>query len=102
MMILAARGVKAGCWSPRCEECEVKVEQESPSRVTLDWSHDWWDLNLQCLDILSLTLNGELLVMVRYVSCPERPSYQKIKCSFVASQKRGLIKQLVCLISLLL
>ena len=86
MMILAASGVRAGCWSPRCEECEVKVEQESPSRLTLDWSHDWWDLNLQCLDSLSLTLNGELLVMVRYVSCPERPSF---KLSRNAKQSSG-------------
>ena len=68
-LMMVVSGARATCWQPSCTHCQVKVEQESPSQVSLDWSHDWWDLDLNCLDNLVLTLNGESLLRI----CLERP-----------------------------
>ena len=51
--------VAAQCPLPGCEKCEVVVEQEKTDLVLVDWSRAWWDLDLACLNSLSLTLNGE-------------------------------------------
>ena len=50
---------------PECEKCEVLVEQEKTDLVLVDWSQAWWDLQLPCLNSLSVSLNGESQFTVR-------------------------------------
>ena len=51
--------VDLACPRPECEKCEVLVEQEKTDLVVVDWSQAWWDLDLACLNTLTLTLDGE-------------------------------------------
>ena len=46
------------CLQPSCEDCQLEVEQEAVTSLSLDWSEVWWDLDLQCLSTLQVTLNG--------------------------------------------
>ena len=64
MMMVLVSGVRLSpCPVPGCHAstngCEVAV---SPARgghqVLVDWSRDWWDLDLECLHSLTVELNG--------------------------------------------
>ena len=64
VLVLVRAGEVAGelveeCHLPECEECEVLVEQEKTDLMVVDWSQAWWDLDLACLNTLTLTVNGE-------------------------------------------
>ena len=51
-----------GCHPPGCHEdksCDVTVTQEDVSSIRVDWSLVWWDLDLDCVDTMSVSLNGE-------------------------------------------
>ena len=58
-MVVVAFEVAERCQQPQCEECKVMVEQEKTDLVVVDWSQAWWDLDLTCLDTLTVRLNGE-------------------------------------------
>ena len=70
LLVLLVAGEVAGevdgdCQMPECEQCEVMVEQEKTDLVLVDWSQAWWDLQLPCLNSLSVSLNGESQFTVR-------------------------------------
>ena len=67
LLVVEASEVAGECEMelPGCEKCEVLVEQEKSDLVLVDWSQAWWDLQLPCLNSLSVTLNGESQFTVR-------------------------------------
>ena len=51
------------CHPPGCHEdrsCDVTVTQEDVFTIRVDWSLVWWDLDLDCVDTMSVSLNGEI------------------------------------------
>ena len=50
------------CHAPGCDDdmsCDVSVTQEDVTTIRVDWSSVWWDLDLECVDTMSVNLNGE-------------------------------------------
>ena len=46
-----------GCYGAR--SCEVSVTQEDVTTIKVDWSKVWWDLDLDCVNSMSVSLNGK-------------------------------------------
>ena len=50
------------CHAPGCDDdmtCDVSVTQEDVTTIKVDWSKVWWDLDLECVETMSVSLNGE-------------------------------------------
>ena len=50
------------CHAPGCDgdmSCDVSVTQEDVTTIRVDWSSVWWDLALECVETMSVSLNGE-------------------------------------------
>ena len=50
------------CHAPGCDgdmSCDVSVTQEDVTTIRVDWSSVWWDLDLECVETMSVSLNGE-------------------------------------------
>ena len=50
------------CHAPGCAgdmSCDVSVTQEDVTTIRVDWSSVWWDLDLECVETMSVSLNGE-------------------------------------------
>ena len=85
--------VDLACPRPECEKCQVLVEQENTDLVVVDWSQAWWDLDLACLNTLTLTLDGESdlqLLSLRQSVRPDGPGLLMLIYSLSLSTLQSL------------
>ena len=49
------------CPAPQCssENCDLVVTQTKHDKLSVDWSFSFWDLDLECVQDMIISLNGE-------------------------------------------